>query len=169
MSCSIFWCGLETFLIPNYCLPMLLLWTICDAHIVTHTYVLWIFCRCFFELADFRIDVSLISGQYVGRIHIVRVHFQYLLCHWCWFRFLDSPIFIDKSDGDVYIDEIWSHFDDFFIHFNCFFIAASIVKCIRISNVQLYALSFSNHILVPHYRLIHFISMCVSDVIQTKR
>lgn len=147
---------------------MIFLRTICNAHIVTYTYVLWVFCRCFFEFADFCINVCLISGQNVSCIHVFRVHFQYLVCHWCWFRFLDSSIFVDKSDGCICIDEIWSHFDHFFIHFNCFFVAASIVKCVRISHIQLYALSFSNNILVPHYCFIHFFHICVSNLIQTK-
>lgn len=75
---------------------------------------------------------------------------------------------MEKHDGDHRIDKVWLHFEELIIGLEGVVILVQIVVYMGISNIQLIAIFFTQHVLVPIDSLLQFIRILVFDLIKTK-
>lgn len=116
---------------------------------INHPHVFREFFSHHFELRYLFIIILLVSCNYVMRIHVFRVHYQYLFGHDDCLRFLNPTKFMSHSDEDIGIDEGGPFLYGLNVTFDRLFESELAVQNIAISYKQLNRLIKTNHILVP--------------------
>jgi hypothetical protein len=125
------WSDLNALHEPRDALPTII---ITEANFVNHPHVFWEFLCHHLKLGNLAINILLVSCNDIMRVHVLRVHCQYLFGHGDGFGLLDSTEVIGHSDTNIGVDKGWSFLGDLIVSLDGLLESSLIVEDIGIAD-----------------------------------